>query len=906
VNLKTARQRAKAEQNQGPTATKLVIEQVGQVMDALPIRPAYEADAAVAHLAGVLTGRVPRSVLLIAAAGSGKTAVVGELVRRKKTLRLADTPFWSTSGARLIAGMSGFGMWQQRCQQLCREAAHARAILHLGSLVELMQVGRLGSSGGIAGFFRPYMNRGDILIIAECTPEQLSVIERMDPHLLELFHQLRIEEPDAATGRRILSNVATESGHPVDLDQPWLATLDRLHRRYATYSAYPGRPVRFLQNLLRDLKDGHSPTSSDVIDAFARETGLPRFMLDGDVQLDLSAAHDWFTSRLIGQNRAVALVVDLLATVKAALARPRRPIASLLFVGPTGVGKTEMAKALAEYFFADRARLTRFDMSEFSNPAAVDRLIGGSFGSEGLLTSKVREQPFSVILFDEFEKAHPAFFDLLLQVLGEGRLTDSAGRVGDFSNTIVVMTSNLGAESYGRGTFGLNQNSNGGYADLEKHFTDEVRAFVRPELFNRIDRIVPFSPLNHAMIAQIARRELSLVQQRDGIKLRGIDLQLTDDAINHLIKKGYDIRYGARPLKRAIERELLAPLSAQINSYLAQVPLEAIGDTDGNGLTVDVRGATGRDSSNQSSGENAISRAADDCASLRREAQKCQKSAAMLSITNQLFRLEREQQRQEKRRRAKDKPAYDAARAQRIRELRTVADELEEIRLTVNELEDGFLTAFYSRAAATSPLDLAAIPTLRARFDALLLLLLSMQSTRPHNAVLGILGRGGHVQELAAAYLSVAQTFSYAMQACWYSNQGRDRFVRHPITDIGKYVSAPDASAVGIAISFRGQYAGLRFSPEAGIHGFVQGTHRTLCIVESVDVPLAQYVPMPVKNWPTEISGSTRRMYHLNDSVLHDDLLNAPLTFSARDFKPTIARAIELQLRIAAEAVIDS
>src|SRR5262249_19244380 len=163
---------------------------------------------------------------------------------------------------------------------------------------------------------------------------------------------------------------------------------------------------------------------------------------------------------------------------------------SLLFIGPTGVGKTELAKSLAEYFFGDRNRLTRFDMSEFASAGAVERLVGGAFGKEGLLTAKVREQPFSVLLFDEFEKAHDSFFDLLLQMLGEGRLTDAAGRLGDFSNAIVVMTSNLGAEAYGRGTFGLTKGS--GYPDPQAHFTDEVRAFLRPELFNRIDRIVPF------------------------------------------------------------------------------------------------------------------------------------------------------------------------------------------------------------------------------------------------------------------------------------------------------------------------------------------------------------------------------------------------------------------------------
>ncbi len=286
-------------------------------------------------------------------------------------------------------------------------------------------------------------------------------------------------------------------------------------------------------------------------------------------------------------------MVDLLATVKASLTRPNRPIASLLFIGPTGVGKTEMAKALAEYFFSDRARLTRFDMSEFAGPAAVERLIGTSHGNEGLLTAKVREQPFSVILFDEFEKVHPAFLDLLLQVLGEGRLTDAAGRLADFSNTIVIMTSNLGTASFGRGNFGLNRTTGPsgptGQPDAERHFTDEVRDFVRPELFNRIDRIVPFLPLERDVIEQIARREIELVAQRDGVKLRGMTLRLSAEVLTHLAKSGYDIRYGARPLKRAVERELLAPLADAVNAYSPDLPLEADATAENGAIRITVR-----------------------------------------------------------------------------------------------------------------------------------------------------------------------------------------------------------------------------------------------------------------------------------------------------------------------------
>ncbi len=224
--------------------------------------------------------------------------------------------------------------------------------------------------------------------MAECTPEQIPVIERENPHLLAAFYQINVDEPDAHVCSMILLQRAIEwQGAAGSISEATLETIERLHRRYATYSAFPGRPLRFLRNLIADhAGDANLPPRADWRDAteqFARETGLPRFMIDETASLDLDAARDWFASRVIGQPEAVDLVRDLLATVKAALNRPRKPIASLLFIGPTGVGKTEMAKALAEFFFSSRDRISRFDMSEFASPAAVERLVGGSFGGRG-------------------------------------------------------------------------------------------------------------------------------------------------------------------------------------------------------------------------------------------------------------------------------------------------------------------------------------------------------------------------------------------------------------------------------------------------------------------------------------------------------------------------------------------
>src|SRR5262245_12589833 len=253
--------------------------------------------------------------------------------------------------------MSGFGMWQERCQALCREASKAKAILHLGNLVELVEVGKSEHhSQGIASFLRPYLGRGDLLVLVECTPEQLPLLERQDPHLLRVFAEIRVEEPSRERGQAILASYALRGAlsRPAPrAEQPSdpaaLHALDRLHRRSATYPAYPGRPLRFLRNLLADQQPDSVLTGSAVTTAFARETGLPLFLLEDSVRLDLAEARRWFAARVIGQPEAVDLVVDLLATVKARLTRPRKPIASLMFIGPTGVGKTEMAKALAEF-----------------------------------------------------------------------------------------------------------------------------------------------------------------------------------------------------------------------------------------------------------------------------------------------------------------------------------------------------------------------------------------------------------------------------------------------------------------------------------------------------------------------------------------------------------------------------
>ncbi|WP_395749494.1 AAA family ATPase [Prosthecobacter sp.] len=515
----------------GEKKIKSVLKEVAQKLGQQKVMPAFEMEATLQLMREALESRQPASVLLIGPPGVGKTAAVRELAR------VHTIDLWSTSGSQLIAGQSGFGQWQERCRDLCREAASTKAVLHLGSLVELMEVGQHSANAqSIASFLRPSIARGELLAIAECTPEQLAIIERRDPHIAGAFVHVRVPEPAPAVTRKILGQVfhhlaRKDSDHAQSA--PALDWLHRLHQRYATYSANPGRPIRFLTTLVTEQPAGQKTllTLEQVTAAFTRETGLPEVLLKDELPLDLDATRTWFTHRVIGQPEAVEAVLDLLATIKARLNRPKQPLASFLFVGPTGTGKTELAKSLAEFLFGSASRLARFDLSEFSDAVSVQRLIGGLGQAEGLLTARVREQPFSVLLFDEFEKADPAFFDLLLQILGDGRLTDAAGRSADFCNTVVIMTSNLGAREFQRGSMGFakSEGDDGG-----GHFDEAARQFLRPEIYNRLGAILRFHALSRDLMLRVTRRHLDLLRQRDGIRLRDVDLRLGPGVEEHL------------------------------------------------------------------------------------------------------------------------------------------------------------------------------------------------------------------------------------------------------------------------------------------------------------------------------------------------------------------------------------
>jgi ATP-dependent Clp protease ATP-binding subunit ClpB len=305
-------------------------------------------------------------------------------------------------------------------------------------------------------------------------------------------------------------------------------------------------------------------TEEDVADVVSRWTGVPvSKLLEGEMRKLLQLDEE-LHKRVIGQDEAVTAVAEAVIRARSGLSDPNRPIGSFIFLGPTGVGKTELARALASYLFDDERAMVRIDMSEYGEKHSVSRLIGAppgyvGYDEGGQLTEAVRRRPFSVVLFDEIEKAAPDVFNVFLQILDDGRLTDGQGRTIDFKNTILIMTSNIGSNRI------LDFSASGGgaeYAVMRATVLDELRRHFRPEFLNRVDETVVFTALNEEQLEQIVRLQLDRLRAR--LADRRIELDVSDGALRHLVKVGYDPVYGARPIKRAVQRELETPLGRKI------------------------------------------------------------------------------------------------------------------------------------------------------------------------------------------------------------------------------------------------------------------------------------------------------------------------------------------------------
>jgi ATP-dependent Clp protease ATP-binding subunit ClpA len=848
AELRSLKEREKQGENE---TKKTTLETVASRMHPQRLDPAFEVGETVLQLADAFTAKPAQSVLLVGPSGVGKTAALREFVRQKSEYGLAHTPFFQTTGSRIVAGQCGFGMWEQRCQELVKDASKVQAVVALGPLIELMNVGKSEfNPTGLASFLRPFIARGELQCVAECTPEQLPAIEREDPQLLDAFRQITMEEPDEGRGRTILAAFSRTLRRREPSPEA-MAVLDRLHRRYATYSAYPGRPLRFLENLLRDHPPAEIIRESEVYEAFSRETGLPKALLDPTIGFDVAATKAWFTSRVIGQAEAADRVVDLMATLKAGLTRPNRPIASFLFIGPTGVGKTEMAKALAEFLFGSKDRLTRFDMSEFADPISVRRLVGGVFGREGLLTAKVREQPFSVILLDEVEKADPSVFDLLLQALGEARLTDAGGRLADFRNAVVILTSNLGAESFRAGQIGFG-GSKAGIGDAAAHFTSAVESFLRPEMVNRLDRIVAFDPLGSEVIRRLAEREWQKVLARDGVRFRDLRITAGEPVMDRIAAVGFDVRYGARPLQRAMERELLSPLARQLNRYTVESPLSAEVEWSGKEPVIAVKPSFGSRRMKKEPNSPA-GRLAERAQTHRRWQQLLERSSTVRELTNEVFQLQ-QRERRILSRQAKGKP-LDKDEQQclaQLGRLRELNGSILQQRQRANELEDEAVLLFHDGERNDDGTLREQLDRENKLWDELLLELFSRTSPPSPQVNLVLFGEQPQLlARLVRAYCDTAENRGLNIVATTYLLPADPLDL--PLTPTPNYdrkkpaywhddrliaVGQPKAVAmervpglfiregsIGVALSISGKGSHLCFGAEAGLHEFPPTTN---------------------------------------------------------------------------------
>lgn len=543
------------------------------------------------------------AIVLVGERGDGKSSLRDELahaLHRKWTRNAVAQPereadededeaastslertVWLLDASRIVASSGFLDDWRQRCLHLAREAEEAGVVWCLGELILLLDAGKsVQSDNNVAMTLKPCLEGGaDLLLLGEATPEQWAEIERRNPGFARAFDVFRLDAPDETRQLEIIAAVAAEilEERGIEFSSGCQRMTLTLARRYTPkgMSAF-GAAIAMLRRMAAtqntDVPDDTTASKKprrivrleavDAVAHFCRESGLPPFLVRDDIPLPRKQVREHFTRRIMGQPEAIDRLVDLVAIIKAGLTEPTRPLGSFLFVGPTGVGKTESAKALAEFVFGDAGRLLRFDMSEFFSASSVTRFVGDE-RQEGVLVAAVRRSPFTVILLDEIEKAHPAVYDVLLQVLGEARLTDPRGRVADFRNCVILMSSNLGVDSYRPGA-GFGEDDLGG---LAAHFEAEVRRFFRPEFVNRLDRVVSFSPLARGAIQHITGRELAKLRAREGIAGRGLGLELGEQVPDWLAERGVSPKYGARPLKREIERQLAIPLAIHLSQH---------------------------------------------------------------------------------------------------------------------------------------------------------------------------------------------------------------------------------------------------------------------------------------------------------------------------------------------------
>jgi len=528
----------------------------------------------------------------------------------------------------MVAGAKYRGEFEERLKGLLDEILHSKdVILFIDELHTVVGAGAAEGAMDASNMMKPMLARGELQAVGATTLDEYRARIEKDAALERRFQPILVSEPNVEQTILILEGLRDryEAHHKVKITDAAMVEAARLSDRYIADRYLPDKAIdlldeaaskmrtestmlppdlremeKRLQELAREgaaavqaqdyeraaqLKEQTDRIQStfvqaknawlsdkgiadatvdadDIAEIVSRWTGIPVQRMKQEEADKLLAMEDQLHGRVIGQEKAVAAVSEAVRRARAGLKDPRRPIGSFIFLGPTGVGKTELAKSLAEFLFDDEDALVRLDMSEYMEKHTVSRLVGappGYVGYEegGQLTEAVRRKPYSVVLFDEIEKAHPDVFNALLQILDDGRLTDNKGRTVDFKNTVIIMTSNVGAHLIPSG-----EEFERRYEHVEAALLEELRGHFKPEFLNRIDEIIVFHALTREQLAQIV--DLLLAKTRELVEGQGRRLEVTQAAKELIADQGYDTQFGARPLKRAIQRHIENPLSREL------------------------------------------------------------------------------------------------------------------------------------------------------------------------------------------------------------------------------------------------------------------------------------------------------------------------------------------------------
>ena len=543
-----------------------------------------------------ILGRKTKANLLITGeSGVGKSSLVNgfilELAAGKVPGFLTDAVAYELDTAALGGDAQYKGEVEDRFKSVINEVeALPNAVLIIDKIDKLFD--KQGSLFGTSTLLKNELNKGRLQLICTSSIDGFTKNIETDKEMVSCLEKISIEEPDADHTLEILKGIMPEyeKYHGLTVSEAVMTDAIRLAKRYLTEKSLPASAIDLLDRTMATVKvandmGGNKHTDLEIADlntVVAKQTGIPLGKVETKERDRLMGAEETLKNRVVGQDHAVKKVLDAVYESRSGLNKKGQPMGSFFFLGPTGTGKTELSKALAEFLFGDESALLRFDMSEFKEEHSVALLYGappGYVGYEegGLLVNKIRQNPYSVVLFDEIEKAHKSVFDLFLQILDEGKLHDRLGRVGDFSNALILFTSNIGAQT-------IVEKFNSGVIPENNELMDIMQGYFRPEFLARLTEIVPFSPITEQTVTKIFD-----IHMKGLLKLldeQNITLTLTPEARKAVALRGFNQQYGARPILGIIRKELRHPLSKKLIAGDIKSGDHVIADLDKDGNVI--------------------------------------------------------------------------------------------------------------------------------------------------------------------------------------------------------------------------------------------------------------------------------------------------------------------------------